>query len=430
MTEIITTLVLGEFAFEIFIIDFILLYRKATRKYAFPTLLSVLALSIALLQFRRIIPANDIGLVFSSLLYFADYLIVTIGFFLAYKLPLANVISLSTIGYCLQHIGYSIVQILTCLIPTLNMSLGVYYFMFSFGTILIFYASVYFLFLRRMMTQEDSPISLKRIILSSLLLYIITSVINLVMTQTEAAPLALICIRLLAIFSCLFVINLQRSYALVGTKEKENNVLTTLIQNEQAHQRMSEESINIINIKVHDLKKLINSLTTAEDEKSRKEIALETDKALKEYSSIAHTQNKTLDNILFEKNLICLNRNIHLVAICDGRHLSFMNPIDLYSLVTNLLDNAIEAVSQLAESERSIRLRIITKNDRIQIEVSNPYKGKVVRQKDSFLSSKADKINHGFGLKSVQFLVEKYHGNMVVEAESDTFTVLIVMPLD
>ena len=98
--------------------------------------------------------------------------------------------------------------------------------------------------------------------------------------------------------------------------------------------------------------------------------------------------------------------------------------------MTNLLDNAIEAVSQLAESERSIRLRIITKNDRIQIEVSNPYKGKVVRQKDSFLSSKADKINHGFGLKSVQFLVEKYHGNMVVEAESDTFTVLIVMPLD
>lgn len=239
----------------------------------------------------------------------------------------------------------------------------------------------------------------------------------------------LVSTKVLAIIACFFVINLQRAFALESEKEAENELLKNIVESEQSHQKMSEESINTINIKVHDLKKLISSISLVSDDRSRAEIMKETSKAIQEYSSIAHTQNKTLDNVLFEKNLICQNHGINLVAICDGAKLSFMNNIDLYSLFVNILDNAIEAVLKLKQEERIIRLRVFSKGDFVYIIASNPYLGQIKKSDSGILTSKEDSVNHGFGLKSIKYLVEKYKGNLVVETENDYFSIKILFPL-
>ena len=55
------------------------------------------------------------------------------------------------------------------------------------------------------------------------------------------------------------------------------------------------------------------------------------------------TGNEILDTILTEKSLICENSGIHINCVADGSLLAFMNPVDLYTLFGNALDNAIEA---------------------------------------------------------------------------------------
>lgn len=241
--------------------------------------------------------------------------------------------------------------------------------------------------------------------------------------------ITLISTKILAIIACIFVISLQQAFVLETEKEEENRFLTTLVENEQSHQKISEESINIINIKVHDLKKLLASLENAPDEKSRNEIVAETNKAIGEYSSLAHTMNKTLDNVLFEKNLICQKHGINLIGICDGSSFSFLNNIDLYSLFTNILDNAIEAVLLLPKEDRIIRLRVVSNKGMVQIEATNPFSGEIQKDSSGIKTSKGDRINHGYGLKSIRFLVEKYHGNMVVDTKDNVFSIKILFPL-
>lgn len=426
MNNPIGILVTLAFAEQLFVINFLLFFKKEKNKLWWLYLVAGLVLSNAVLYLRILLPMETRYLWVASIIYLAVYVIQIIACHFAFRMKIANSISLSSIGYAFQHITYSICSIITgCLHSG---SYQTYYYFIELGIFIVSYILIYFLYIKNL-PKEAYPITLRRALVSSAILFLVTSVINLYFSTSVTDIWMLVSTKVLAIIACFFVINLQRAFALESEKEAENELLKNIVESEQSHQKMSEESINTINIKVHDLKKLISSISLASDDRSRAEIMKETSKAIQEYSSIAHTQNKTLDNVLFEKNLICQNHGINLVAICDGAKLSFMNNIDLYSLFVNILDNAIEAVLKLKKEERIIRLRVFSKGDFVYIIASNPYLGQIKKSDSGILTSKEDNVNHGFGLKSIKYLVEKYKGNLVVETENDYFSIKILFPL-
>ena len=56
----------------------------------------------------------------------------------------------------------------------------------------------------------------------------------------------------------------------------------------------------------------------------------------------------------------------------------------------------------------------------------NSYKGKLKRENNSFISTKANKSFHGYGLKSIKMIVEKYNGQMSINTKNNQFTIDIV----
>ena len=86
--------------------------------------------------------------------------------------------------------------------------------------------------------------------------------------------------------------------------------------------------------------------------KRGKHISKKIEKSVQIYSAIVRTGNEILDTILTEKSLICENSGIHINCVADGSLLAFMNPVDLYTLFGNALDNAIEAVRKLESKEK------------------------------------------------------------------------------
>ena len=64
------------------------------------------------------------------------------------------------------------------------------------------------------------------------------------------------------------------------------------------------------------------------------------------------------------------------------------------------------------------------------INVQNSYNGKIEFGADGLpLTTKADKNYHGFGVKSMKYLVEKYGGDMFVEADDGIFKLNILLPV-
>lgn len=151
-----------------------------------------------------------------------------------------------------------------------------------------------------------------------------------------------------------------------------------------------------------------------------KEILDITYEDLNQINVIQFSDNETLNYILQAKNKIAEVQKVELNCEVNYKDSSIENN-DLVVLLGNLLDNAIEN----SKEKDIVYLKINEMKGYLCIDISNPIKGKVIMDK----TSKKDTINHGYGLKSVRALVEKYDGTMVQEEKDNYFHVNILLKM-
>lgn len=149
------------------------------------------------------------------------------------------------------------------------------------------------------------------------------------------------------------------------------------------------------------------------------------------YDADVKTGNEAIDIILTEKNLLCCNKKIKLTCMADCKKLFFIDDSDLYVLFGNALDNAIEAVSKIDNKEkRYIGFTVYNHNDMISINVNNFYSGEISLDKDGLpITTKDNKDYHGFGMKSIKMIVDKYHGDVSIVTKDNIFNLNIFIPI-
>ena len=142
------------------------------------------------------------------------------------------------------------------------------------------------------------------------------------------------------------------------------------------------------------------------------------------------TGNHALDVILTEKSLFCKQKNIKLTCMADGKQLDFIQTTDLYSVFGNLLNNAIEATLQVQNPDKRIIALIINRsNGFVRIHIENFFNGKISYVNGFPQTNKNQPAYHGYGLKSIKYMLERYHGNISFEDQNDIFCVNIIIPI-
>ena len=87
--------------------------------------------------------------------------------------------------------------------------------------------------------------------------------------------------------------------------------------------------------------------------------------------------------------------------------------VEVYVIMGNTLDNAIEACCALPVKRRYIHLQMRTFHDMLFYKIENPYA-------EDYQKRNKGK-NHGFGLQNVKRCVEKYNGDMLIEKDDRLF---------
>lgn len=103
--------------------------------------------------------------------------------------------------------------------------------------------------------------------------------------------------------------------------------------------------------------------------------------------------------------------------------------IDMCALLANLLDNAIEACEKIEGPNRWICLKIKCKNEMLFILLENSIIKEKRNKVNFFQSSKKNKIFHGFGIKSIDNVIQKYDGYKDFDIQEDKFQVYISLPM-
>ena len=137
-----------------------------------------------------------------------------------------------------------------------------------------------------------------------------------------------------------------------------------------------------------------------------------------------------VNTIISEKTLICGRRDIRLSCIVDASHLDFMSTLDIYALLGNALDNAIENVSKYQDTDkRIISLTIRAVGDFLSIQINNYCEEKVAFADGLPITTKRNKDYHGFGMKSMRHIAKKYGGSMATSIADNMFTLQILLPM-
>ena len=232
-------------------------------------------------------------------------------------------------------------------------------------------------------------------------------------------------------FYCITLLYLQSALFKKSSMRKELETIQLLWHQQKGQYQLSKETIELINHKCHDLKHQVRAIRAVKDEKERETYLEKIEKSVQIYSAIVRTGNEILDTILTEKSLICENSGIHINCVADGSLLAFMNPVDLYTLFGNALDNAIEAVRKLESKEkRVIDIMLYERQSFLMLQIVNPMCGEVKFEDGLPLTTKAKNGYHGYGMKSMLHTIQKYEGHLTTEVKNGCFYFNVMLPLE
>ena len=225
---------------------------------------------------------------------------------------------------------------------------------------------------------------------------------------------------------CLFLLTLQCEIARKESEQQNNEILKHVLYQQKQQMKISRETMELINIKCHDIKNQIAMLGSHVPQEEISELK----RAINIYDMTFKTGNEALDVLMVEKLMVCENKNIRFDCMAEGRNLDFMKQSDIYSLFGNAVDNAIEAVDRIANPEkRCISVKVRMEKGMLMIHFENFYEGEMTFTNGLPQTTKQDKRYHGFGMKSIRMITEKYHGYLSVKAEQGIFTLNILLPM-
>lgn len=148
---------------------------------------------------------------------------------------------------------------------------------------------------------------------------------------------------------------------------------------------------------------------------------------LMEIDTVLKTGNVMVDAILNSKLTLAKNKGIKVKSDAKVPACLNISETDLCVILSNLIDNAIEAVLKTQEDKRFIRIYLGIFKGQFYISVSNSVGSRLKKSGKEYLTTK--KGMHGFGLKRIDTIVAKYGGYVNRQDETDVFATEVMLPI-
>lgn len=199
------------------------------------------------------------------------------------------------------------------------------------------------------------------------------------------------------------------------------------LKNQTAHYEELYRYQNELRMFRHDIKNKLSAIAgLLQNEKTREAleaIEKENEFLTRSAAAVINTGNPALDASLQSKLLLAKRENIFLDVKLNIAQEIKIPPAELGVIVGNLLDNAIEGVQKTSDKDKKIIVEIVAIAGRVSFHTENKISENT--GKKTFTTSKEDTVNHGFGLKSIKAIAEKYDGEIFISTDNGIFSISV-----
>lgn len=197
-------------------------------------------------------------------------------------------------------------------------------------------------------------------------------------------------------------------------------VVEELAQNEEENYKILQNNETELRKLRHDMKNhimMLHEYLRKDDTETALQHLGNIQNTLEEISATVCTSNPAIDAAINIGARKAQTENIEYKAQIIGDENIFIEAADICRFLSNAIDNAIEACISCEEKYVYIELNVSKESLKIHVENPTVYKPDRFR----FLTSKADKENHGYGMKNMKNVVKKYNGIMNTEINNNIF---------
>ena len=357
------------------------------------------------------------GIVFAS---------VVMGLGMCFDLSAQEALFFGLAAYNVQHMGWRVAGLLT--FYTDLQSGGFYVTLVTVPLMLV----VAVVFSRTLQASRDAAVNNGQLLALVSVVIVADLVLNYVpILMYGQTAMWSVTENAYAIICCLLTLAIQSGILARSRLEREQALLQELWRSKREQYELTKHSVDIINARSHDLKKQLGMLLALSRDDARTSGAIrEIQESIEAYDNKAKTGNRALDVLLTQKLMQAQTQQTTLAYLIDGAEFGFLDEVDLYALFGNVLDNALEAAARIEDtSRRIINLRAVRRGRLLVLHCENYLGEELVMGADGLpRTSKEDRHAHGFGLRSIKMVVEKYHGHMKTRSDDGTFHVQIVIP--
>lgn len=99
---------------------------------------------------------------------------------------------------------------------------------------------------------------------------------------------------------------------------------------------------------------------------------------------------------------------------------------DVAVILGNILDNAISATKKI-DDNRFIDFQMYLSKGRVIIKSINTFGGQLKYENNEIITTKADKLNHGMGLKNIKQSIKNYNGSFDIRVNDNLFIITILL---
>lgn len=269
------------------------------------------------------------------------------------------------------------------------------------------------------------------IIASFIISILIASLVRLLLITHSTQPFfyffIALCLTALDLIILLFIIWVNRSISI----REENLQIRLRLEKQEKETKLINEKYEEISMLRHDFKKHIHNIDKLLDSNELnnarnylKGLLEQQDKSL---LRTIHSDQTILDSLINEKIQEAKETGIDITCrlittIPDKLQM------DVCSILTNLIDNAIEN----SPSSMNSRIIIIIQQSHgyYRITVKNTISHSVLKYNHDLHTKKQNREQHGWGLKSVRRIAESHGGRVDVYEENNMFIVAVILQDD
>lgn len=238
-----------------------------------------------------------------------------------------------------------------------------------------------------------------------------------------------VAIEFLPFFLCviytLFCVVYFKEYERKNEAERKEHIIHLTLEQQAKEFEAIKHSEQEVRLLRHDMRLFLNNLSycIAEDPDTAQKMISSFTASVEATSIHRYCETPTINYILSD-----------CAAKCQKSHISFsatveigLLPVDeimFCTILSNALDNALNAQEGVPEEDRSIKVLLKTLDERLLLSVKNSFGTAPIFVDDMPVTKKS---GHGYGTKSIQYMAERLGGNCQFTIEDQRFVLRVVI---